>query len=75
MVKDTATQSSASNLREFNPSADRSLYQQRIVDAIFAEFETYEMCNEEFCDAMWIAMQVICGPQVAASYLIDSRLR
>ncbi|KYC24087.1 hypothetical protein [Citrobacter sp. AATXR] len=72
MVKDTATQSSTSNLREFNPSADRSLYQQRIVDAIFAEFETHEMYQEEFCEAMWIALQIICGPQVAASFIVRS---
>lgn len=73
MVKDTATQCGTSNLREFNPSADRSLYEQRIVDAIFAEFETHELCQEEFYDAMWIAMQVVCGPRVAASYLNDRR--
>lgn len=54
MVKDTKKQSCTSSLREFNPFADRSLYQQRIVDAIFAEFETHEMCQEEFCEAMWM---------------------
>ncbi|MCX9056607.1 hypothetical protein NLN90_11235 [Citrobacter portucalensis] len=72
MVKDTATESGTSNLREFNPSADRSLYQQRIVDAIFAEFETHEMYQDEFCEAMWIALQIVCGPQVAASFIVRS---
>lgn len=69
MVKETEKKSSASNMREFNPSADRSLYQQRIVDAIFSEFETHEMYQEEFCEAMWIALQVVCGPRVVASFL------
>lgn len=72
MVKDTKKQSCTSSLREFNPFADRSLYQQRIVDAIFAEFEMHEMCQEEFCEAMWIALLVVCGPRVAASFMVRS---
>ncbi|TYE39871.1 hypothetical protein DJ508_29680 [Klebsiella michiganensis] len=56
------------------PCARRELLRQRIVNAISAEFGSEEIYQEAFFEAMWLAMQSVCGPAEAAAVIRESQI-
>lgn len=56
------------------PCAHRELLRQRIITAIQAEFGKEEMYQVLFFEAMWLAMQSVCGPAEAAAVIRESQI-
>ncbi|HIE9900531.1 hypothetical protein VI609_20835 [Klebsiella pneumoniae] len=56
------------------PCARRELLRQRIISAIQAEFGEEEMYQLLFFEAMWLAMQSVCGPAEAAAVIRESQI-
>lgn len=56
------------------PCARRESLRQRIICAIQAEFGEEEMYQILFVEAMWLAMQSVCGPAEAAAVIRESQI-
>lgn len=57
-----------------SPVEQREQMRQRIVDAVRCEFSEEEMYDKRFFDAMWLAMQSLCGPEEAASTIRNCQI-
>lgn len=57
-----------------SPVEKREQLRQRIVDAVRGELSEAEMYDKNFFDAMWLAMQSLCGPEEAAATIRNCQI-
>lgn len=59
---------------KYEPVKDRDELSQRIIATLRREFTEEELNGFGFTEALWLAMQVICGPSGAATVIRASQV-